>query len=79
MKTVIITQSLSDLKNVKNRKKYSPAFEFYIKKLNRGNKFPRGKYFKNKIAGYHPIFMDEFWMNTNHSFMDEAYKLARAF
>ncbi|HDF2366267.1 TPA: hypothetical protein PC505_003926 [Morganella morganii] len=50
------------VKDLINGKKQSPAFEFYIKKLNRGDKLPRGRYFKNRIAGTKPVARDEFWM-----------------
>lgn len=68
MKTVTIKQSIDDLKSkIQSLNKYSPAFEFYIKKLNRGDKLPRGKYFKNRIAGHKPVIMDEFWIGKNVS------------
>ncbi|WP_323086812.1 hypothetical protein [Providencia alcalifaciens] len=80
MKTVTIIQNHSDLlKALQRVKKYSPAFEFYIKKLNRGNKLPRGKYFKNRMAGHNPVIMDEFWMGVNSSVFNEAYRRARAY
>ncbi|WP_336432720.1 hypothetical protein [Providencia rettgeri] len=66
MKTVTIIQNHSDLlKALNGVKKYSPAFEFYIKKLNRNDKLPRGKYFKNRIAGHNPLIRDEFWKGVD--------------
>lgn len=75
MKTVTIKQSIDDFKSrLQSLKKYSPAFEFYIKKLNHGEKLPRGKYFKNRVAGNKPVIMDEFWMGVNVKKMQEAVK-----
>lgn len=80
MKTVTIIQNHSDLlRALKGEKKYSPAFEFYIKKLNRNDKLPRGKYFKNRTAGYRPVIRDEFWMGVNSSAFNEACRRARAY
>lgn len=80
MKTVTIIQNHSDLiKALKGEKKYSPAFEFYIKKLNRNDKLPRGKYFKNRMAGYNTVVRDEFWMGVNLSALNEAYSRVRAY
>lgn len=80
MKVVTIIQNHSDLlRALKGEKKYSPAFEFYIKKLNRKDKLPRGKYFKNRRAGHNPVIMDEFWMGVNSSAFNEAYRRARSY
>ncbi len=77
MKTVTVKQSIDDLASKINslkNKKYSPVFEFYIKKLNRGDKLPRGKYFKNRVAGHNPVIRDEFWMSVNVKKMQEEVK-----
>ncbi|EFB70456.1 hypothetical protein PROVRUST_08394 [Providencia rustigianii DSM 4541] len=66
MKTVTIKQSIDDFKSrLQSLKKYSPAFEFYIKKINQGETLPRGKYFRNRVAGNKPVIMDEFWIGDN--------------
>lgn len=77
MKTVTSNKSIGDLPiNLYSSKKYSPAFEFYITKLNLGDRLPRGKYFRNRVAGNEliiintvagnkTVIVDECWVGIN--------------
>ncbi|EMF8482456.1 hypothetical protein [Morganella morganii] len=82
MKTITVTQSMAAL--VKNDgKKYSPAYEEYMRKLPRKSKLPQGKYFRGRIAGAVIPIMDEFWKSasaqTDIQLFQTMYKQARRY
>jgi hypothetical protein len=63
-----LNKTIQDSKN--------PAMYAYLLKSNKGDKLPRGKYFKNKIAGHrdHLLIIDPGYMT--HDFIKPDKKVA---
>lgn len=59
MRTVTVTQTLPE--SWKNYQRKNVAFEEWRKALKRGDRLPRGQFFKGKKAGSTPVILDEFW------------------
>ncbi|MDE1188885.1 MAG: hypothetical protein PW844_20870 [Pantoea sp.] len=53
-----VTQSLSRFGSPPRQR---PAYKDWISRLKRGEKLPRGRYFRGKKPGRLPLVMDEFW------------------
>ena len=54
---MLITQSIKDFKGIGK----NAAFKSWQYTLNRGDKLPRGKFFKGKKSGKPITLTDEFW------------------
>lgn len=61
--TVTATQSVQDFESAIARSRKTAAFEEWRLRLKRGDRLPRGRYFKNKTPGlrFH-VVRDEFWL-----------------
>ncbi|MEG3126741.1 hypothetical protein SC171_17020 [Pantoea cypripedii] len=57
-----VTQSLSRFGSPPRQR---PASKDWIFRLKRGEKLPRGKFFKGKKPGRPPLIVDEFWRLWN--------------
>ncbi|MDU6090882.1 MAG: hypothetical protein E6663_05705 [Staphylococcus lugdunensis] len=62
---ITVTQSLNMLKGNVRRKR--PAFEEWQKRLNAGDRLPRGRYFTGKKPGLVMRFIDEFHLANSSS------------
>ncbi|HEP8970168.1 TPA: hypothetical protein VDU83_002505 [Pseudomonas aeruginosa] len=58
---VKITQTLPDMERFDAYRRKTAAFEEWRQKLNRGDRLPRGRFFKGKRPGRQLVVMDEFW------------------
>lgn len=58
---VTITQTLPDMERFDAYRRKTAAFEEWRQKLNRGDRLPRGRFFKGKRPGRQLVVMDEFW------------------
>lgn len=64
-KLTTVTQSHEDFEHLAQRLRKVAAFEEWRKKLKRGDRLPRGHFFKGKTAGQRIFAMDEFWRTTH--------------
>lgn len=59
--SVTVTQTLPDWEKELAYHRKTAAFEEWRQKLSRGDRLPRGKFFKGKRPGKKPVLIDEFW------------------
>lgn len=60
-RVVTATQSLPDIQRYEAYRGKTAAFEEWRQQLGRGDRLPRGKFFKGKRPGRKLVIMDEFW------------------
>lgn len=60
-RTVTVTQTLPDMERYEAYRRKTAAFEEWRLKLNRGDRLPRGRFFKGKCPGRKLVVLDEFW------------------
>lgn len=60
-RVITVTQTLPDFQRHEAYRKKTAAFEEWRQKLNRGDRLPRGRFFKGKAPGRKMVIMDEFW------------------
>ena len=58
---VTVTQTLPDMERFEAHRRKTAAFEEWRQKLKRGDRLPRGRFFKGKKPGRKLVVMDEFW------------------
>lgn len=58
---VTVTQTLPDMERFEAYRRKTAAFEEWRQKLNRGDRLPRGRYFKGKKPARNLVVLDEFW------------------
>lgn len=58
---VTVTQTMPDLEKERAYLRKTAAFEEWRQKLGRGDRLPRGKFFKGKRPGKKIVLVDEFW------------------
>lgn len=58
---VTVTQTLPDMERFEEYRRKTAAFEEWRQKLNRGDRLPRGRFFKGKKPGRRLVVLDEFW------------------
>lgn len=56
-----VTQAMPDLEKERAYLRKTAAFEEWRQKLNRGDRLPRGKFFKGKRPGKKIVLVDEYW------------------
>lgn len=62
VRTVTITQDITDMKRHEARRRKTAAFEEWRQKLHRNDRLPRGRFFKGKKPGGRKlVVLDEFW------------------
>lgn len=59
--TVTVTQAMPDIERYEAYRRKTAAFEEWRQNLNRNDRLPRGKFFKEKKPGCSLVVMDEFW------------------
>jgi hypothetical protein len=62
---VTITQTLPDMERFEAYRRKTAAFEEWRQKLNRGDRLPRGRFFKGNKPGRKLVVLDEFWQAFN--------------
>lgn len=62
VKKIAVKQNVDSYKRLLGK---NAAFREWQQKLNRGDKLPRGKYFKGKAAGRPFVVKDEAWLFLN--------------
>ncbi len=58
---VTVTQTLPDMERFEAYRRKTAAFEEWRQKLSRGDRLPRGRFFKGKQPGRKLVVVDEFW------------------
>ncbi|WGO96417.1 hypothetical protein QCD61_28380 (plasmid) [Pseudomonas viciae] len=58
---VTVTQTLPDMERFEAYRRKTAAFEEWREKLNKGDRLPRGRFFKGKRPGRKLVVIDEFW------------------
>lgn len=66
MQFITATQNHEQL--FRNAPKWRPAFREWQFKLRRGERLPRGKYFRGKNPGRPIMILDELWSATNSGY-----------
>ncbi|MBT2375515.1 hypothetical protein [Pseudomonas fluorescens] len=61
VRTVTVTQTKPDMERYEAYRRKTAAFEEWRQKLNRGDRLPRGRFFKGKTPGRAFVMLDEFW------------------
>ena len=61
VRIVQVTQTLPDMQRFEAYRRKTAAFEEWRQKLNRGDRLPRGRFFKGKTPGRKVVVMDQFW------------------
>lgn len=62
---VTVTQTLPDMARFEAYRRKTAAFEEWRQKLARGDRLPRGRFFKGKQPGRKLVVVDEFWQAFN--------------
>lgn len=62
-----VTQTMPDIERYAAYRRKTAAFEEWRQKLGRGDRLPRGSFFKGKTPGRKIVVMDEFWMASTPS------------
>lgn len=62
---VTATQKMPEWESYLAYRRKNAAFEEWRQKLNRGDRLPRGRFFKDKRPGRKLLVMDEFWRAFN--------------
>lgn len=60
-RVVTVTQTLADMERFEAYRRKTAAFEEWREKLSRGDRLPRGRFFKGKRPGRKHVVIDEFW------------------
>lgn len=66
---MLVTQNYPDFEKYKSRRDANAPFRYWLENvLKRGDRVPRGKFFKGKVGGKPIRIMDEFWLGIDKSF-----------
>lgn len=65
---MLVTQNYPDFEKYKSRRDAEAPFRYWLENvLKRGDKLPRGKFFKGKVGGKPILIIDEFWLGKGES------------
>jgi hypothetical protein len=66
VQVIVAAQSLDRLKAYEVRLRKTVVFDEWRRKLNRGDRLPRGRFFKGKMPGGKLHMIDEYWTMMHH-------------